>query len=96
MLINKNAISDQGWNLLNHTLLLDKELKATSMTTKESTAEYLYTFDKDLSTNDMIVPDAYIMNEVHFNLYGATFGEEHDTVKINADRESTHYYQRIG
>ena len=87
--------------MLNCTLLLNEELKAT-MTTKESTAEYcstynivtpnkfrpnnaLYTFDIDLSTKDVIVPDAYIMNKVHFNLYIAKFGEEHYTMATNTD-----------
>ena len=37
--MNKNAISDQGWNPLNHALLLNEKLRA-NMTTEESTAEY--------------------------------------------------------
>ncbi len=52
--MNKNAISDQGWNPLNCALLLNEELRAT-MTTKESTAEYCPTYN-------IVIPKIYPPN----------------------------------
>ena len=68
--MNKNAISDRGWNPLNRALLLNDELRAT-MTAKESTQQYS-------STHNILIPHNKLSSTPNNNDSSTTSTETDD------------------